>query len=82
METMRKQTEKNKDMSLDQQITFYEDRINQLEQMKRTLIVQNNSATVNDYSNLPDENLNRINVDINESYEHIAILKIRKMMGF
>lgn len=79
---MRKQTEKNKDMSLDQQITFYEDRINQLEQMKRTLIVQNNSATVNDYSNLPDENLNRINVDINESYEHIAILKIRKMMGF
>jgi hypothetical protein len=69
---MRKQTEKNQDMSLDQQINFYEDRINQLEQMKRTLILQ--SSDNND--------LSRINVDLDETYEQIAVLKIRKMMGF
>jgi hypothetical protein len=69
---MRKQTEKNQDMNLDQQIMLYEDRINQLEQMKRTLILQ--SSDNND--------LSRVNVDLDETYEQIAVLKIRKMMGF
>ncbi len=69
---MRKQIEKNQDMSLDQQIMLYEDRINHLEQMKRTLILQ--SSDNND--------LSRINVDLDETYEQIAVLKIRKMMGF
>ncbi len=69
-------------MSLDQQIRLYEDRINQLEQMKRILILQNNIQPVCDDSDLPEKDLNRINVDIDQSYEHIAILKIRKMMGF
>jgi hypothetical protein len=82
METMRKKPKRDNDMSLDQQIRLYEDRISELEQIKRTLILQNNGQFLNDDSNLPDENLNRINVDLDESYEHIAILKIRKMMGF
>ena len=69
---MRKQREKNQNMSLDQQIRIYEDRINQLEQMKRTLILQSSD----------NGDLNRINVDLDENYQHIAILKIRKMMGF
>jgi len=70
---MRKQREKDQNMSLDQQILIYEDRINQLEQMKRTLILQSNENS---------GDLNRINVDLDENYQHIAILKIRKMMGF
>ena len=70
---MRKQREKDQNMSLDQQIRIYEDRINQLEQMKRTLILQSNENS---------GDLNRINVDLDENYQHIAILKIRKMMGF
>ena len=45
---MRKRPEKNYDMSLDQQIRIYEDRISQLEQMKRTLILQNNFVTSNE----------------------------------
>jgi hypothetical protein len=69
---MRKQREKNQNMSLDQQIRIYEDRINQLEQMKRTLILQSSY----------NSDLSRINVDLDENYQHIAILKIRKMMGF
>jgi hypothetical protein len=69
---MRKQREKNQNMSLDQQIRIYEDRINHLEQMKRTLILQSSD----------NSDLNRINVDLDENYQHIAILKIRKMMGF
>jgi hypothetical protein len=69
---MRKQREKNQNMSLDQQIRIYEDRINQLEQMKRTLILQSSA----------NSDLSRINVDLDENYQHIAILKIRKMMGF
>jgi hypothetical protein len=69
---MRKQREKNQNMSLDQQIRIYEDRINQLEQMKRTLILQSSD----------NSDLSRINVDLDENYQHIAILKIRKMMGF
>lgn len=79
---MRKKIKKDEYMSLDQQIRLYEDRISQLEQMKRTLILQNNIQSENNDSNLPYQDLNRINVDIDESYEHIAILKIRKMMGF
>jgi excinuclease UvrABC nuclease subunit len=69
---MRKQREKNQNMSFDQQIRIYEDRINQLEQMKRTLILQSSD----------NSDLSRINVDLDENYQHIAILKIRKMMGF
>ena len=79
---MRKKTKNDKDMSLDQQIKLYEDRINQLEQMKRTLILQDNIQPISDDRNLPEKDMNRINVDLDESYEHVAILKIRRMMGF
>jgi hypothetical protein len=79
---MRKQPEKNHDMSLDQQISIYEDRINQLEQMKRTLILQNYESSVKNDTGLSEDDLNRINVDLDDSYEHVAVLKIRKMMGF
>jgi hypothetical protein len=79
---MRKQTEKNKDMSLDQQIMLYEDRISQLEQMKRTMILQDNNNPLKKDSGIIEKDLDRINIDLDDSYEHVAILKIRKMMGF
>jgi hypothetical protein len=79
---MRKRIKKDKHMSLDQQISLYEDRISQLEQMKRILILQNNIQPGSNNGNSPDHDLSRINVDLDESYEYIAILKIRKMMGF
>jgi hypothetical protein len=79
---MRKKTKKDKDMSLDQQIRLYEDRINQLEQMKRIVILQNNAQPPINENNPPVEDLNRINIDLDKSYEHVAILKIRRMMGF
>jgi len=79
---MRKKTVKNHDMGLDQQIRIYEDRINQLEQLKRTLILQSNESSVKNDTGLSENDLSRINVDLDDSYEHVAVLKIRKMMGF
>jgi len=79
---MRKKTVKNHDMGLDQQIRIYEDRINQLEQLKRTLILQSNESSVKNDTCLSENDLSRINVDLDDSYEHVAVLKIRKMMGF
>jgi pantothenate kinase-related protein Tda10 len=78
---MRKQ-KKIKDMSLDQQIKIYEDRINQLEQMKRTLITKTGNLPGENDFDLSGNYLSRINVDLDENYQHITILKIRKMMGF
>jgi|OpeIllAssembly_1097287.scaffolds.fasta_scaffold464102_1 hypothetical protein len=69
-------------MSLDQQIKIYEDRITHLEQMKRTLIMKpGNSFETSDF-NSSENNISRINLDLDENYKHVAILKIRKMMGF
>jgi hypothetical protein len=69
-------------MSLDQQIRICEDRINQLEQMKRNLFTNTGSLNGNDNSNLSENYIGRINLDLDENYQHVAILKIRKMMGF
>lgn len=69
-------------MSLDQQIKIYEDRITHLEQMKRTLLTQTVNSTEQRDSNLSENYISRINVDLDENYQHITILKIRKMMGF
>jgi hypothetical protein len=80
--TMRKKKEKLINMSLDQQILIYEDRINQLEEMKRTLLTNNGNFTGKEDSNLSDNYISRINVDLDENYQHVAILKIRKMMEF
>lgn len=78
---MRNQ-KKVKKMSLDQQIKIYEDRITQLEQMKRTLITSNGNFSEKNDPRASENYLSRINVDLDENYQHMAILKIRKMMGF
>lgn len=69
-------------MSLEQQIQIYEDRIMQLEQMRRTLLSQNGNFSGKKDSETSENYLGRINVDLDENYQQIAILKIRKMMGF
>lgn len=79
---MRKQRKNLDNMSLDQQIRIYEDRINQLEQMKRTLITKTGNFSGKDESNLSENYISRIDMDLDENYQHVAILKIRKMMGF
>ena len=73
---------KSKGMSLDQQIKICEDRITQLEQMKRTLITKTDFSSGQRGSNSSENYISRINVDLDENYQHVAILKIRKMMGF
>jgi len=69
-------------MSIDQQIQMYEERITRLEEVKRNLLsgIRNLSGTRE--SEMSENYLSRINVDLDENYQHITILKIRKMMGF
>jgi hypothetical protein len=69
-------------MSLDQQIQACEDRINQLEQMKRNLVSDLDNLQTNTNNSTSESYLNRINVDLDENYQHIAVLKIRRMMDF
>jgi len=69
-------------MSIDQQIKMYEERITRLEEVKRNLLsgIRNLSGTRD--SEMSQNYISRINVDLDENYEHMTILKIRKMMGF
>ncbi len=68
-------------MSLDQQIKIYEDRITQLEVMKRTLLSKSGCFFGKDDTEISENYLSRINADLDKNYQHVAILKIRKMMG-
>jgi len=67
-------------MSFDQQIKVYEDRILQLEEMKRTLLSKRDYLSGINEPVILEDYLSRINVDLDENYTHVAILKIRKMM--
>jgi len=69
-------------MSYDQQIKIYEDRITLLEEMKITLLSKSGYFSKLNGSEMFDNYIGRINVDLDENYQHITILKIRKMMGF
>jgi hypothetical protein len=69
-------------MIFEQQIKEYEDRISQLEDMKRILLSKISSFSGNEDAEIFENNLRRINVDLDESWQNITILKIRKMMGF
>ncbi len=69
-------------MSFDQQIKIYEDRITQLEEIKRTLLSKSGDFSGMNGNEIVENYLSRINVDLDENYQHVAILKIRKMMDF
>ena len=70
---MNRKIIKNKKMSLKQLIQDCEDNINRLEQMK---MIRYNGDQIS------DNQLSLINKDIEESYQQMAILKIRRMMGY
>ncbi len=55
----------HRNLNLDQQIKFYEDRISRLEELKRTS------------HGVPS----RVNEDLDRAYRQVALLKIRKMMN-
>jgi hypothetical protein len=67
-------------MSFDQQIRIYEDRITQLEEIKRTLLSKIGYFSGKNNTEILENYLNRIKVDLDENWEHVTILKIRKMM--
>ena len=50
--------------------------------MKRTLLTNTGNFSEKDDSSLSENYISRINLDLDENYQHVAILKIRKMMGF
>lgn len=52
------------DMSMDQQIKYYEDCISRLEESKKTI----------------SGDCTRICLDLEKAYQQVALLKIRKMM--
>ena len=79
---MRKRRKKNKDMNLDQQIQACENRISQLEQIKRTMITKSNDLQAEGNINTSGNDINKIKADLDEHYQHYTVLKIRKMMGF
>jgi hypothetical protein len=79
---MRKRRKKNKDMNLDQQIQACENRISQLEQIKRTMVTKSDDLQAEGNNNTSEKDINRINADLDEHYHHYTLLKIRKMMGF
>lgn len=75
-------------MNIDQQIKMYEDRITHLEQTRRNLLLRNNgpfrndNAGVSENAEVSENDLSRISLDLDENYQQMTILKIRKMMGF
>ena len=72
-----------KDMNLDQQIQACESRISQLEQLKHSwhLSTSNDHPSGNAASTgQPD--LEHIEQSLDENYRQIALLKIRRMMGY
>ncbi len=79
---MRKRRKKYKDMNLDQQIQACEDRISQLEQMKRTMVTKSGDLQTEHNKSTSDPDINRINADLDEHYQHYTVLKIRRMMDF
>jgi|GEM_PF-3483498 len=70
-------------MSIEQQIQAFENRIFQLEQMKRSYHLRTPGwGNSNDSLNTKDQHIDKIERDLEESYREITILKIRRMMGF
>jgi hypothetical protein len=71
-----KKTGKSKEMSIDQQIQQCEERISNLENWKRAMAMgELDQQQMQGY----EGNLER---DLDKAYEHIALLKIRRMMGY
>ena len=71
-----KKTEKKREMSIDQQIQQCEEKIADMENWKRAAAIGDlDQHRVMDF----DGNLER---DLDKEYEQVALLKIRRMMGY
>ena len=72
----KKNTGKSEAMSIDQQIQECEERIANLENWRRA-----RALGALDPQQMPDYEGN-LESDLDKAYEHIALLKIRRMMGY
>ncbi len=66
----------HKEMSIDQQIRQCEEKISNLEDWKREI-----AMSERDQNQIKDKSGN-VEQDLDREYEQIALLKIRKMMGY
>lgn len=69
-------------MSIEQQIQACENQITRLEQLKRAAAGEHENHFQNIDDQITDVQLSRIKKDLDESYQQMAILKIRRMMGY
>lgn len=69
-------------MSIEQQIQACENQITRLEQLKRAATGEYENHFQNIDDQITDVQLSRIKKDLDESYQQMAILKIRRMMGY
>ena len=69
-------------MSIEQQIQACEEHISRLEQLKLNASWDNEDHFQNIDHQITDLQLNKINKDLDESYQQMAILKIRRMMCY
>jgi len=76
--------QKNKDnMILDQQIEACEKRISQLQQLKHSWQLQSSDHSLpGENASFGYHNLEEVERSLDESYRQIALLKIRRMMGY
>ena len=79
---MSRKTSKQKTMSIDQQIQACEEHITRLEQMRRNVTAGDAQQKEHSDQNILELQLTRINKDLDDSYQQMAILKIRRMMGY
>jgi hypothetical protein len=75
---------KNKeDMNLDQQIQACETRISQLEHLKHSWHLHSSDNMPSRNNSSPDQqDLEHIEKSLDENYRQMALLKIRRMMGY
>ena len=70
-------------MILDKQIDACEQRISQLQQLKRSWQLQSSEHSIpGDNASDDYQNLEQVEKGLDENYKQIALLKIRRMMGY
>jgi hypothetical protein len=72
----KKKSGKSKEMSIDQQIQECEERIANLENWKRAMTM----GELDQQKMQPYEG--NLESDLDKAYEHVTLLKIRRMMGY
>ena len=69
-------------MSIDQQIQACENKIQELEQMKRSFAAGEPSWNHFDSTNKNSLHIDQIEKNLDENYKQMTLLKIRRMMGY